>query len=179
MPVVNKQEQLPAPFVATHREELSPPVILTHQSQLPVHVMVPGQDNFGENDEDEEVDITVTADETLPSLPGDIKIRWVEGEITPEGRPPPIKVVIITSLDQSPLPGYHWKEEGPVFFAHHGSPHAHKHFSDEQLFVHTVKKDRLLLPIHVRYKFLAPDKSQVLLPPDWYCVPLKSHDGYI
>ena len=172
MPVVNNQEQLPEPFVATHQEQVSLPVILTHQSQLPLHVTVtPG------GEQRMPLHVLVTPDRYQPSLPG---VIGTTQDVFGDGQRYSINTVVITPQDRSPLPDPNWHEQGPVIVAHQGqlAPRAFVPYPAQDLTLYTTDREHLSLPVHVRYKFLAPDESNVL-PSDWYCISFLPRRGCI
>jgi len=163
MPVVNSQEQLPVPFVATHQEKLSLPVIVVHQDQvsdIPVHVtVVPGAER------QMPVHVLVTADRYKPSLPGVIGTTQDAFGDSPRYH---INTVVITPKDRSPLPDPNWQSQGPAMIARKGQlpPRAFTPYPAQDLPLYTTDQERLSLPVHVRYRFLAPDAPDV--SSDWY-----------
>ena len=172
MPVVNNQEQLPVPFVATHQEELSLPVIVTHQSQLPLHVTVtPG------GEQRMPLHVLVTPDRHQPSLPG---VIGTTQDVFGDGQRYHINSVVITPQDRNPLPDPNWQDQGPVIISRKGElpPRAFVPYPAQDLTVYTTDREKLLLPVHVRYRFLAPDESRTL-PSDWYSISFRLHYGCI
>jgi hypothetical protein len=179
MPVVNCQEQLPVPFVATHQEKLSLPVIVVHSDQvsdISVHVtVVPG------GERQRPVHVFVTADSYKPSLPGVIVVTEDAFGDSPRYY---INTVVITPKDRPPLPDPDWQCQGPAMIARKGQvpPHAFTPCPFQDLPLYTTDQERLSLPVHVRYKFLAPDAPDAVspvVPSDRYCNSFRPHGGYI
>ena len=167
MPVVTRQEQLPKPVIATRQEELSLPVLVIHRNQvsLPAEITV-----FPEGGNEICLTVFVTVDMEEPPLSGEISIMGPSG-----GRPKYPVNVVITPQDQPLLPGTYQNQGAAIFYRYsRGRPQPtafirHSPLPPSQwLHAYATDRDRLSLPVHARYIFLAPDAEDPL-PSDWYC----------